>query len=83
MTAAPVPTTANLPLAETPVPSPPAAVYVTWLAVGSRRPMAQALDAIAALGGKDAASLPWHMLRSAHTAVIRAALAGHDTTRRP
>jgi site-specific recombinase XerD len=53
-----------------------AAVYLASLAPGSRRTMAQALDTIAGLaGGTDSLSLPWHLLRAAHTAAIRAKLA--------
>jgi site-specific recombinase XerD len=54
----------------------PAAVYLASLAPGSRRTMAGALDTIASLaGGADALSLPWHLLRAAHTGAIRAKLA--------
>lgn len=55
----------------------PARVYLAGLAVGSRRTMAQALNVIAdmAAPGSTLDTLPWAMLRYAHTQAIRARLA--------
>lgn len=74
------------PLAALPLPAPiepadrsPAAVYLASLAPGSRRTMAQALEAIAELASgapTDVRVFPWHLLRHPHVAAVRAALAG-------
>jgi len=55
-----------------------AAVYLASLAVGSRRTMREALNAIAAMltdGNADALTCNWAALRFQHTAAIRAKLA--------
>ncbi|MEK6851282.1 MAG: tyrosine-type recombinase/integrase, partial [Candidatus Thermoplasmatota archaeon] len=70
------------PLEEGALPLPPernaAFVYLARLASGSRRTMREALDEIAQfVWGKraDAARVPWHTLRYAHTSAVRAYLA--------
>ncbi len=53
-------------------------LYLDSLAEGSRRTIAQSLRVIAQIasgGQSDAGSLPWHQLRTEHTAAIRSALA--------
>ncbi len=69
--------TALIPTKPKPIDQQPAAVYLAGLANGSRRTMRDALNTIAdmLIGGCDALTLDWSMLRFQHTAAIRSKLA--------
>lgn len=72
---------------ESQVDQRPSAVYLAGLARSSRRTMGQALNAMATMlapttGSEGAAAVshmdvPWHLLRSQHTAALRSHLAEH------
>lgn len=72
------PTTHVLALVQTlPADRHPAAVYLSWLAPGSRRTMRQALDTIAGIltgGLADAESVDWSALRYQHAQAVRTRL---------
>lgn len=75
-----LPEGAGLPVVHTWADRPdrhPALIYLAGRAVGSRRTLRHALDAVAALltGGRaDHRTLPWAELRYPHTAAVRSAL---------
>jgi len=61
----------------------PVAVYVSSLAAGSKPSIESGLDIIAGIAspGADRWTLPWHHLRFAHTAALRAKIVDHYAPR--
>lgn len=58
----------------------PALMYLARLAKGSRPRMKSALDRIADIirGGADAKTMPWHLIRHQHAAIVRTRLVDDD-----